>query len=392
MLPGIVHDRSKGGATVFIEPQSVVNANNALKELEIEERQEIDRILAELSASVADAAETLRLNQDMLARLDFIFAKGLLACDMKASEPEIAEGRRLESVGGRHPLIDQEKVVPITLSIGDACGDVQDDRQPYSTLVITGPNTGGKTVTLKTVGLFVLMARAGLHLPASRAVIPAVTQVFADIGDEQSIEQSLSTFSSHMRNIVGIVEKADADSIVFLDELGAGTDPSEGAALAIAILETLAQRGCLVMATTHYTELKKYAIASDGTENASMEFDVETLSPTYRLRVGLPGRSNAFEISRKLGLPESVVSRAQESMDSGSIAFEDVIGQAESDLREAAAAREEAERLLADARRETERIGRESDAFRAKMSGMLDGANPEARQKIADAEVYADRV
>ncbi|MDR1496224.1 MAG: endonuclease MutS2, partial [Clostridiales Family XIII bacterium] len=327
-LPGVVHDRSKGGATVFIEPQSVVNANNALRELAIEEAREIERILAELSALVAEVADELSLNQDMLARLDFIFAKGLLACDMKAGEPVISEGRVFEVANARHPLIDAETVVPVSLSLG----------KDYSTLIITGPNTGGKTVTLKTVGLFVLMARAGLHLPASHAVVPAVKNVFADIGDEQSIEQSLSTFSSHMKNIVDIVGKADKDSIVFLDELGAGTDPTEGAALAISILETLGRCGCLVMATTHYTELKKYALSADGVENASMEFDVETLSPTFRLRVGLPGRSNAFEISRKLGLPEYVVARAAESMDSGSIAFETVIEQADADMRAAEAA------------------------------------------------------
>ncbi|MDR1043223.1 MAG: endonuclease MutS2, partial [Clostridiales Family XIII bacterium] len=337
-VPGIIHDRSKGGATVFIEPQSVVNANNALRELGIEEEREIDRILAELSALIAEIAEGLRVNQEMLTRIDFIFAKGLLACDMKANEPAIHEGHTLEIVNGRHPLIDRNAVVPVSLTLGI----------DYNTLIITGPNTGGKTVTLKTVGLFVLMARAGLHLPASRATIPAVKSVFADIGDEQSIEQSLSTFSSHMKNIVEIVGKADSESIVFLDELGAGTDPTEGAALAIAILETLGRRGCLIMATTHYTELKKYALAATGVENASMEFDVDTLSPTFKLRVGLPGRSNAFDISRKLGLPEHVVARAAESMDSGSIAFETDIEQAAANRQAADAARLGAERALAE--------------------------------------------
>jgi DNA mismatch repair protein MutS2 len=381
-VPGIIHDRSKGGATVFIEPQAVVNANNELRELDIKERREIDRVLAELSGLVAEISEELRLNQDMLTRIDFIFAKGLLACDMKANEPVMSEDLTLEIVNGRHPLIDPEAVVPVSLTLGDG----------YNVLIVTGPNTGGKTVTLKTVGLFVLMARAGLHLPASRAVMPAVKNVFADIGDEQSIEQSLSTFSSHMKNIVDIVKKAGKGSIVFLDELGAGTDPTEGAALAISILETLGKRGCLVMATTHYTELKKYALAADGVENASMEFDIETLSPTFRLRVGLPGRSNAFDISRKLGLPEYVVARAAEGMDSGGIAFESVIEQAESDRRMAAAARADAERALAGIEERRDALDREIAGFESEKAGLMERARAESLQRIADAEEYADIV
>jgi DNA mismatch repair protein MutS2 len=379
-VPGIIHDRSKGGATFFIEPQAVVNANNALRELEIEEAQEVARILAELSASVAEIAGELRVNQNVLTRIDFIFAKGLLACDMKAGKPETGEGRVLEIVNGRHPLIDPAAVVPVSLTLG---GD-------YNVLIITGPNTGGKTVTLKTVGLFVLMAHAGLHLPASRAVIPAVKGVFADIGDEQSIEQSLSTFSSHMKNIVGIVGRADRESIVFLDELGAGTDPAEGAALAISILETLGRRGCLVMATTHYTELKKYAIATDGVENASMEFDVGTLSPTFKLRIGLPGRSNAFEISRRLGLPEYIVDRAADSMDSGSVAFETVIEQAETDRRRAEEARQEAERALAAIEAEKDALDMEIRKFEAEKDSILESARSESVGKIAEAREYAD--
>jgi DNA mismatch repair protein MutS2 len=381
-VPGIIHDRSKGGATVFIEPQAVVNANNVLRELDIEEKREIDRVLAELSGLVAGISDELRLNQDMLAQIDFIFAKGLLACDMKANEPEVGEDCVLEIVNGRHPLIDPSAVVPVSLTLGGA----------YNTLIVTGPNTGGKTVTLKTVGLFVLMARAGLHLPASRAVIPAVKNVFADIGDEQSIEQSLSTFSSHMKNIVEIVREADRDSIVFLDELGAGTDPTEGAALAISILETLGRRGCLVMATTHYTELKKYALVTEGVENASMEFDVGTLSPTFRLRVGLPGRSNAFEISRKLGLPESVVARAARSMDSGSIAFEAVIEQADEDRRAAEAARVKAEQALAEIEAEREALDIAAAGFEAEKAALLDRARDESLEKIAEADEYADIV
>jgi DNA mismatch repair protein MutS2 len=381
-VPGIIHDRSKGGATVFIEPQAVVNANNALRELGVEEKREMERILAELSALVSGVSDELRLNQEMLARLDFIFAKGLLACDMKANEPGISEGRALEVVNARHPLIDPKDVVPVSLELG----------KDYHSLIITGPNTGGKTVTLKTVGLFVLMARAGLHLPAARAVVPAAGKVFADIGDEQSIEQSLSTFSSHMKNIVEIVRKADRDSIVFLDELGAGTDPTEGAALAIAVLDTLGRHGCLVMATTHYTELKKYALVTEGVENASMEFDVDTLSPTFRLRIGLPGRSNAFEIARKLGLPEDVVARAAGSMDSGSIAFETVIEQAENDRSAAEAARADAERALAEIESGREALDREINEFESERAAVLGKARAEAREKLAEADEYAEIV
>ncbi|MDR2162944.1 MAG: hypothetical protein LBO70_03260, partial [Clostridiales Family XIII bacterium] len=379
-LPGIIHDRSKGGATVFIEPQAVVNANNALRELDIEEKREIDRVLVELSSLISDISDELRMNQDMLTRLDFIFAKGLLACEMKANEPVICEDLILEVVNARHPLIYQGSVVPVSLTLG----------KDYSALIITGPNTGGKTVTLKTVGLFVFMAGAGLHLPASRAVIPAVKDVFADIGDEQSIEQSLSTFSSHMKNIVEIVRKAGKGSIVFLDELGAGTDPTEGAALAISILETLVRRGCLVMATTHYTELKKYALAADGVENASMEFDVKTLSPTFRLRVGLPGRSNAFEIARKLGLPESVVARAAESMDSGSIAFETVIEQADADRRAAEKARVDAEHSLAEIEKKSDALNLEVARFETDKAALMEKARAESLAKIAEAGEYAD--
>jgi DNA mismatch repair protein MutS2 len=301
---------------------------------------------------------------------------------MKANEPEINEGQSLEIVSGRHPLIDRSTVVPVSLTLGTG----------YNTLIITGPNTGGKTVTLKTVGLFVLMARAGLHLPASRATIPAVKNVFADIGDEQSIEQSLSTFSSHMKNIVEIVDKADSESIVFLDELGAGTDPTEGAALAISILETLGRRGCLIMATTHYTELKKYALAASGVENASMEFDVDTLSPTFKLRIGLPGRSNAFDISRKLGLPEHVVARAAESMDSGSIAFETVIEQAEANRQAADAARLSAEQALAEIEERQDALDREIRKIEEEKAAVIEKARNESLEKIAEADEYAEIV
>jgi DNA mismatch repair protein MutS2 len=382
-IAGLVHDRSKGGATLFIEPQAVVESNNKLRELEIEEEREIERILAELSAIVGSMAVALRVNQKTLVKLDLIFAKGKLAWDMDAVRPEVGgEGDAdvLEIEAGRHPLIDAKKVVPVSLSIGDG----------FRTLVITGPNTGGKTVTLKTVGLFILMAQAGLHVPATRARIPFVREVFADIGDEQSIEQSLSTFSSHMKNIVEIVKRADSGSFVFLDELGAGTDPTEGAALAIAILESLNEKGAMIFATTHYTELKKYALAADSAMNASMEFDVETLSPTYRLRIGTPGRSNAFEISRKLGLPAYVVDSAEESMDSESIRFDEVIESVETDRIKAERDRAEAEEIRAALEREREKLARKNSEFDKRREDILAKAREKAEHSIDDAREYAD--
>jgi DNA mismatch repair protein MutS2 len=380
-VSGIIHDRSKGGATVFIEPQGVVNANNALRQLEADEAAEIERILAELSASVAGIAHSLLLNQELLIALDLIFAKGKLAEDMKATQAVIHEGAMsLRIEAGRHPLIDPEKVVPISLSVGDG----------YNSLIITGPNTGGKTVTLKTVGLFILMTEAGLFVPAPEAVIPLAEEVFADIGDEQSIEQSLSTFSSHMKNIVEITSGAGHMSVVLLDELGAGTDPTEGAALAISILEELRSRGTIVLATTHYTELKKYAISEEGVENASMEFDIETLSPTYRLRLGTPGRSNAFEISRRLGLSSRIVDRAATYMDSGSITFEAVIEEVERDRIAAAEEREEAERVRADLEKRRADFQRSKRDFEEKREAMLEKASKGAAGKIEEAEEYAD--
>jgi DNA mismatch repair protein MutS2 len=382
-VPGIVHDQSKGGATVFIEPQAVVDANNKLRELMMEETKEVQRILAELSADVGASAHGMRLNQDLLVTLDVIFAKGQLSVDMDAVCPVVgADAQRLSINGGRHPLIDKEKVVPISLTLGEG----------FRVLVITGPNTGGKTVTLKTVGLFVLMAQAGLHLPAVGAEIPAGIRVCADIGDEQSIEQSLSTFSAHMKNLVGILGEADADALVLLDELGAGTDPTEGAALAISILEALKARGSLVLSTTHYTELKKYALDAEGVRNASMEFDVETLSPTYRLIVGTPGRSNAFEISRKLGLDEKIIARARERMDEGSLAFENVIGRVEEDRLTAERDRQEAAALLADVQAREAAFEKKRARFEESRERVLEKARETAAEKIEDAEDYAQIV
>ena len=373
--------RSKGGATVFIEPQAVTGANNKLRELEAAEKDEIDRILAEMSVQVGDFAHALILNQELLISLDLIFAKGRLAEEMEAVCPEIGSGFMLEIEEGRHPLIDPEKVVPISLKVGE------DDMRA---LIITGPNTGGKTVTLKTAGLFVLMCEAGLFLPASRVKMPLFKKVYADIGDEQSIEQSLSTFSSHMQNIVNITDTAGSDSIVLLDELGAGTDPTEGAALAISILEYLRERGALVLATTHYTELKKYAMVDETVENASMEFDVKTLRPTYKLRLGIPGSSNAFEISRRLGLSGSIVDRAADHMDSGSIAFESVLEEAERSRKEATKGLEEADIIRAELESEQEIFDKKQREFNEKKEKILEKAREEAEEKINEAEEYAE--
>ena len=332
-FPGIIHDRSSSGATLFIEPQAVVNMNNEIRELEMKEQDEIRRILAELSAEAGKSVRQVINNQKYLTKLDVIFAKGRLSVRYNGCSARINTGGILDIRRGRHPLIDPEKAVPIDISAG----------KNYRTLVITGPNTGGKTVTLKTVGLMILMTQAGLHIPAQEgSEIPVMQKVFADIGDEQSIEQSLSTFSSHMKNIVEIIGGADGNTFVLIDELGAGTDPTEGAALAISILERLSQLGAMTMATTHYSELKKYAIATKGVENASMEFDIETLSPTYRLTIGTPGRSNAFEISKKLGLDDEIIDYARNLLGTDDIEFENVISAIQQNMSDAEAERDQA--------------------------------------------------
>lgn len=382
-VPGLVHDVSSSGSTVFIEPMQAVNANNALRELFLAERKEIERILAELSAEAAAYREHIDRNFEMLVFLDCVFARAKLSFAMKAVEPQIRQDRTLELKAARHPLIDKQKVVPITVRLGT----------DFDTMVITGPNTGGKTVTLKTIGLLTLMAECGLHIPAEEgSAISVFERVLADIGDEQSIEQSLSTFSSHMKNIVQIIDQCDDSTLVLFDELGAGTDPAEGAALAIALIQFCRQRGALVAATTHYAEMKLFAMRTAGVTNASCEFDIETLQPTYRLLIGVPGKSNAFAISRKLGLPEHIISKATDLVNENDANFEDVLNQLEQQRQAMEAARTEAEQL----RRETERTKKQSDAYfeeiRKEKEKALEKAREEARRIIDEARRTANQV
>ena len=365
---GIVHDMSASGSTLFIEPESVVNVNNELHELSIREKAEIEKILLEISGEVAELIENIKLDFDTLIHLDFVFAKAKLALDMKAVKPLLNKNGVVLIKKGRHPLIDKAKVVPIDVELG----------RSFDTIVVTGPNTGGKTVVLKTIGLFTLMAQAGLHLPAADGTeISVCPDVFADIGDEQSIEQSLSTFSSHMKNIVDISKKVQSGCLVLFDELGAGTDPTEGAALATAIIEQFRSVGAKIAATTHYSELKLYALSTPGVENASCEFDVATLSPTYRLLIGVPGRSNAFAISEKLGLPKNIIERSKEMLSEENIRFEDIISRLEDNRLSAEHNFEETERL----RKETETLRASLAAEREKIEKQKDKIYDRAREK-----------
>ena len=382
-LPGLVHDVSSTGATVFVEPMGVVQANNQFIELQAREQKEIDRILAELSADAADHKRDIQEDYEILVRLDVIFARGQLSYKMDACRPEIRRNGSIHLRRARHPLLDPQKAVPIDIELGEA----------FDTLVITGPNTGGKTVSLKTLGLLTLMTQCGLHIPVGdRSAISVYEHVLADIGDEQSIEQSLSTFSAHMTNIVDILEEADSSSLILFDELGAGTDPVEGAALAIAIIQHVRALGARVAATTHYAELKTFAMTTAGVENASCEFNVETLSPTYRLLIGIPGKSNAFAISKRLGLPDRVIEDAKQQMSGESVRFEDVLTQLEA-KRQALEKREvEADRLY----RQREEDARKAREFKEQMERARDNARSrgeaEAKRILKQARETTDQV
>ena len=382
-VPGLIHDVSSSGGTYFVEPSSAVNANNALRELEIKEKKEIERILAEMSAEAAAYREAIDDDFEILVRLDVIFAKAKLAYHMRAWAPVMNNEGRVELRKARHPLLDPKTAVPITVRLGT----------DFDSMIITGPNTGGKTVTLKTIGLLTLMAECGLHVPAGDGtVLSTFDRILADIGDEQSIAQSLSTFSSHMRTIVDVVELCDDRTLVLFDELGAGTDPAEGAALAIAIIEFCRTMGSRVVATTHYAELKLYAMRTKGVINASCEFDVETLRPTYKLLIGIPGKSNAFAISRKLGLPEHILKEADDLVGQSDKDFEDVLTQLEAQRQQMEVARQEAERL----RHETAKIKQQSEEYSAQLQKERDKAMAEARKEaqqiIEDARITANRV
>jgi len=382
-MPGLVHDVSSSGATLFVEPMGVVQANNELKELEAREKKEIDRILRQLSAACAGSMENILWDYDILVHLDVIFARAQLSYQLNASRPEVRRRGGVTLRRARHPLLDQAKAVPITVELGEQ----------FDTLVITGPNTGGKTVTLKTIGLLCLMAQCGLHIPAdSGSAVRVFHRVLADVGDEQSIEQSLSTFSAHMSNIVQILREVDDKSLLLFDELGAGTDPVEGAALAIAIIESARSQGALIAATTHYAELKTFAMTTAGVENASCEFDVQTLRPTYRLLIGIPGKSNAFAISRRLGLDESVIQAAQQQMDSDSVRFEDVLTQLEEKRQRLEKAQAEADRLW----RQREEDARKARTFREQMEKAKDNARTkgeaEAKRIVRQAQAQADEI
>ena len=380
-VPGMVHDQSSTGSTLFIEPAAIVSLNNQLKELALQEKEEIEVILATLSASCSEHIAALSHNLKLLTQLDFIFAKAGLAIDMNASRPLFNNEHYIQIRKGRHPLLDKKKVVPIDITLG----------KDFDLLIVTGPNTGGKTVSLKTVGLFTLMGQSGLHIPAlDRSELSVFTEVYADIGDEQSIEQNLSTFSAHMTNTISILEHADENSLCLFDELGAGTDPTEGAALAIAILKHLHDRSIRTMATTHYSELKVFALTTSYVENACCEFDVETLRPTYRLLIGIPGKSNAFAISSKLGLSNEIIESAKQHISEEDESFEDLLADLENSRKTIEKERAEIENYKQEISSLKDKLTQKQERLDAQKDRILKEANEEARQILQDAKDVAD--
>lgn len=380
-VQGLIHDQSSTGSTLFMEPMAIVKLNNDLKELYAKEQEEIQVILARLSEDTSAYIEEIRTNYRSLTDLDFIFARGQLAYSMNGSRPILNTEGRIRIRSGRHPLLDARKVIPITVTLGE----------DFSLLIITGPNTGGKTVSLKTVGLLTLMGQAGLHIPAAdRSEIAIFRQIYADIGDEQSIEQSLSTFSSHMTNIVSFLKDVDQNSLVLFDELGAGTDPTEGAALAIAILSHLHTKGIRTMATTHYSELKVYALTTEGVENACCEFDVESLKPTYRLLIGIPGKSNAFAISSKLGLPDYIIEDAKNRLSEHDVSFEDLLGDLENSRRTIEKERDEIQNYKREVERLKTQTRQKQEKLEEQRERILREANEKANAILRDAKEMAD--